>query len=68
MSSRPSRERRPLNKRIADDFRRKVPGQGSSADGMTLYRDFRGKDPDKIPMLRSRGTLDRSRSLPTRWT
>ena len=22
---------------------------------MTLYRDFRGKDPDKRPMLRSRG-------------
>ncbi|HIY68532.1 MAG TPA: M3 family metallopeptidase [Candidatus Alistipes intestinigallinarum] len=44
-----------FNKRIADDFRRKVLARGGSADGMTLYRDFRGKDPDKIPMLRSRG-------------
>ena len=44
-----------FNKRIADDFRRKVLARGGSADGMTLYRDFRGKDPDKRPMLRSRG-------------
>ena len=44
-----------FNKRIADNFRRKVLARGGSADGMTLYRDFRGKDPDKIPMLRSRG-------------
>ena len=43
------------NKQIADDFRRKILERGGSADGMTLYRDFRGKDPDKIPMLRSRG-------------
>lgn len=44
-----------FNKRIADDFRRKVLARGGSADGMTLYRDFRGKDPDKRPMLRARG-------------
>ena len=25
---------------------------------MTMYRDFRGKDPDKKAMLRSRGLLD----------
>ena len=43
------------NKKIADDFRRKVLARGGSADGMTLYRDFRGKEPDKRPMLRSRG-------------
>ena len=44
-----------FNKRIADDFRRKVLARGGSADGMTLYRDFRGKDPDKRPMLRACG-------------
>ena len=44
-----------FNKRIADDFRRKVLARGGSADGMTLYRDFRGKDPDKRPMLRAPG-------------
>lgn len=43
------------NRRIAEDLRRKVLARGGSADGMTMYRDFRGKDPDKIPMLRSRG-------------
>ena len=44
-----------FNKKIADDFRRKILARGGSEDGMTMYRDFRGKDPDKIPMLRSRG-------------
>ena len=43
------------NKKVADDLRRKILARGGSADGMTMYRDFRGKDPDKRPMLRSRG-------------
>lgn len=47
-----------LNKKIADDFRRKVLARGGSEDGMTMYRDFRGKDPDKKAMLCSRGLLD----------
>ena len=44
-----------FNKRIADDFRRKILARGGSEDGMTMYRDFRGKDPDTRAMLRSRG-------------
>lgn len=44
-----------FNKKIADDFRRKILARGGSADGMSLYRSFRGKDPDKRAMLRSRG-------------
>ena len=44
-----------FNKRIADDFRRKILARGGSEDGMTMYRDFRGKDPDKRAMLCSRG-------------
>lgn len=44
-----------FNKKIADDFRRKVLARGGSEDGMTMYRAFRGKDPDKRAMLRSRG-------------
>ena len=44
-----------FNKKIADDFRRKILARGGSEDGMTMYRDFRGKDPDKRAMLRSRG-------------
>ena len=44
-----------FNKKIADDFRRKILARGGSEDGMTMYRDFRGKDPDKRAMVRSRG-------------
>lgn len=44
-----------FNKRVADDFRRKVLARGGSEDGMSLYRAFRGKEPDKRAMLRSRG-------------
>ena len=44
-----------FNKKIADDFRRKILARGGSEDDMTMYRDFRGKDPDKRAMLRSRG-------------
>ena len=44
-----------FNRRIARDFRYKLLARGGEADGMTLYRDFRGGDPDKTPLLRSRG-------------
>ena len=44
-----------FNKKIADDFRRKILARGGSEDGMTMYRAFRGKDSDKRAMLRSRG-------------
>jgi peptidyl-dipeptidase dcp . metallo peptidase. MEROPS family M03A len=32
-----------------------VLSRGGSADGMTLYTNFRGKEPDKTPMLKARG-------------
>ena len=54
-----------FNKKIPDDFRRKVLARGGSEDGMTMYRDFRGKDPDKRAMLRSRGLLDEPEPEPT---
>lgn len=44
-----------FNKQIARDFRYKLLARGGSEDGMTLYRAFRGADPDKKAMLRSRG-------------
>ena len=47
-----------FNKKIAGDFRRKILARGGSEDGMTMYRDFRGKDPDKRAMLRGRGLLN----------
>ena len=47
-----------FNKKIAGDFRRKILARGGSEDGMTMYRDFRGKGPDKRAMLRGRGLLN----------
>lgn len=44
-----------FDRTIADRFRREVLERGGEADGMTLYRNFRGEEPSKIPMLRSRG-------------
>lgn len=44
-----------FNRRIAESFRAQVLSRGGEADGMTLYTNFRGKAPDKIPMLRARG-------------
>ena len=46
-----------FNKKIAADFRTKLLARGGSEDGMTLYRAFRGADPDKRAMLRGRGLL-----------
>jgi len=48
-----------FNKRLADDFRRKLLARGGSEDGMSLYRAFRGKDPDKTAMLVARGLMER---------
>lgn len=44
-----------FNRQIAGDFRRKVLARGGSEEGMAMYRAFRGADPDKRAMLRSRG-------------
>lgn len=47
-----------FNKRIATDFRNKVLARGGEADGMDLYRDFRGADPDRKPLLLARGLIE----------
>ena len=44
-----------FNRQIADRFRRKLLARGGSEEGMSMYRAFRGADPDKRAMLRSRG-------------
>lgn len=46
-----------FDKRTAQKFR-KLLSRGGSADGMTLYRDFRGADPDKRAMLVARGLME----------
>ena len=38
-----------------DHFRRTLLSKGGSVDAMTLFRDFRGADPDVRPLLVRRG-------------
>lgn len=47
-----------FNKRIATDFRNKLLARGGEADGMELYRAFRGADPDRKPLLLGRGLIE----------
>lgn len=45
-----------FNREVAGRFRTLLES-GGSKDGMTLYRAFRGKDPDKRAMLLARGLI-----------
>lgn len=47
-----------FNRQIAHDFRHKLLARGGSEDGMSMYRAFRGKDPDKRAMLLARGLIE----------
>lgn len=47
-----------FSKTVAKSFRDEILSKGGSADGMTLYRNFRGKDPDRLPLLRARGLAE----------
>ena len=47
-----------FNREIAARFR-KLLESGGSKDGMTLYREFRGQDPDKTAMLVGRGLIEK---------
>ena len=40
---------------LAEKFRREILARGGEADGMTLYRNFRGAEPSMTPMLKGRG-------------
>ena len=44
-----------LTRENGDRFRRAVLSRGGSVDAMTLYREFRGADPDIAPLLERRG-------------
>ena len=48
-----------FNREIAARFR-KLLESGGSKDGMTLYREFRGQNPDKTAMLLGRGLIEKS--------
>ena len=43
---------------VADSFRRILMEKGGSEEPMTLYRSFRGGDPDPDALLRARGLMD----------
>ena len=44
-----------LRRDNGDHFRRTLLSKGGSRDAMTLFRDFRGRDPDIVPLLVRRG-------------
>ncbi|MBQ9963077.1 MAG: M3 family metallopeptidase, partial [Alistipes sp.] len=44
-----------FDRRTADAFRREILSKGGSKDGMSLYKAFRGKSPDKSALLKARG-------------
>ena len=44
-----------FDRRTADALRREILSKGGSKDGMSLYKAFRGQEPDKSAMLKSRG-------------
>ena len=47
-----------FNREVAGRLR-KLLESGGSKDGMTLYREFRGQDPDKTAMLVGRGLIEK---------
>lgn len=46
-----------FNQDVAESFRRNVLQVGGSRDEMESYKIFRGKDPDKTPLLKNRGLI-----------
>lgn len=53
-----------FDRRIATAFRTKILERGGSQDGMSMYRAFRGKEPDKRAMLRARGLWTEPEAVP----
>ncbi len=51
-----------FNSDVAQRFRREVLSKGGSADGMVLYRNFRGQEPAREPLLRARGLIQEKSS------
>ncbi len=44
-----------LTRKNGDHFRKTLLSRGGSADAMTLFRDFRGREPQIAPLLKRRG-------------
>lgn len=56
-----------FNREIAARFRTLLES-GGEQDGMSLYRAFRGKDPDKTAMLLGRGLIEKPVEVPEETT
>ncbi len=52
-----------FDRQTAARFRRLL-SRGGAEDGMTLYRTFRGQEPDKTAMLVARGLMERPAPVP----
>jgi peptidyl-dipeptidase Dcp len=52
------REQGGLTRENGDHYRRHILSQGGSEEAMTLYRNYRGGDPDVSHLLRRRGLAD----------
>ncbi|MFP9097895.1 M3 family metallopeptidase [Flavobacterium sp. RHBU_24] len=46
-----------FNRQVAASLRTKILERGFTADPATMYKSFRGSDPDIMPLLRKRGLL-----------
>lgn len=44
-----------FDKKTADRFRHEMLERGDSEDPMTLYKNFRGSEPELTPLLKDRG-------------
>ncbi|HKI74766.1 MAG TPA: M3 family metallopeptidase, partial [Pseudomonadales bacterium] len=52
------REKGIFDKETARSFRKNILERGGTDDPMTLYKKFRGREPDVAPLLRGRGLTD----------
>lgn len=49
-----------FNRDIATSFRKNVLSKGGTADGMTLYKNFRQAEPSREPLLKARGLIEQT--------
>ncbi len=46
-----------FNRTLASSFRREILSRGGEEDGAVMYRNFRGRDPKREPLLIARGLM-----------
>ncbi len=48
-----------FSRKVATAFRTEILSKGGMEDGMVLYRNFRGAEPSREPLLRNRGLIEK---------